>query len=64
MDDRLKFDALYMGATAVTCLIRQEAGFVYKYVRKRARARARALYVGATAVTCLYARKPVLYINT
>ena len=26
MDDRLKFDALYMGATAVTCLIRQEGG--------------------------------------
>jgi hypothetical protein len=26
MDDRLKFDALYMGATAVTCLIRQESG--------------------------------------
>ncbi|EKX54962.1 hypothetical protein GUITHDRAFT_91497 [Guillardia theta CCMP2712] len=25
MDDRLKFDALYMGATAVTCLIREEA---------------------------------------
>jgi hypothetical protein len=29
MDDRLKFDALYMGATAVTCLIRQEAGIVF-----------------------------------
>eukprot|EP00287_Rhodomonas_sp_CCMP768_P009698 CAMPEP_0196718002 /NCGR_PEP_ID=MMETSP1091-20130531/1300_1 /TAXON_ID=302021 /ORGANISM="Rhodomonas sp., Strain CCMP768" /LENGTH=115 /DNA_ID=CAMNT_0042058545 /DNA_START=121 /DNA_END=465 /DNA_ORIENTATION=- len=24
MDDRLKYDALYMGATAVTCLIRAE----------------------------------------
>lgn len=40
MDDRLKFDALYMGATAVTCLIRQEAGKRRLYAANAGDARA------------------------
>jgi len=40
MDDRLKFDALYMGATAVTCLIRQESGKRRLYAANAGDARA------------------------
>ena len=40
MDDRLKFDALYMGATAVTCLIREEEGRRRLYAANAGDARA------------------------
>mmetsp|Transcript_587 Transcript_587/g.1433 ORF Transcript_587/g.1433 Transcript_587/m.1433 type:complete len:264 (-) Transcript_587:151-942(-) len=40
MDDRLKFDALYMGATAVTCLIRVEGGKRKLYAANAGDARA------------------------
>mmetsp|Transcript_48287 Transcript_48287/g.98602 ORF Transcript_48287/g.98602 Transcript_48287/m.98602 type:complete len:258 (-) Transcript_48287:113-886(-) len=40
MDDRLKFDALYMGATAVTCLIRTEEGKRRLYAANAGDARA------------------------
>mmetsp|Transcript_12854 Transcript_12854/g.31249 ORF Transcript_12854/g.31249 Transcript_12854/m.31249 type:complete len:258 (-) Transcript_12854:56-829(-) len=40
MDERLKFDALYMGATAVTCLIRVENGKRRLYAANAGDARA------------------------
>mmetsp|Transcript_58074 Transcript_58074/g.136399 ORF Transcript_58074/g.136399 Transcript_58074/m.136399 type:complete len:283 (-) Transcript_58074:54-902(-) len=40
MDDRLKFEALYMGATAVTCLIRTEGGKRRLYAANAGDARA------------------------
>jgi protein phosphatase PTC1 len=40
MDLRLKFDAVYMGATAVTCLIRAESGRKKLYVANAGDARA------------------------
>jgi len=40
MDDRLKFDCLYMGATAVTCLIRTEEGQRRLYAANAGDARA------------------------
>jgi len=40
MDDRLKLDALYMGATAVTCLIRSEDGTRRLYAANAGDARA------------------------
>lgn len=40
MDLRLKFDAVYMGATAVTCLIRGESGRKKLYVANAGDARA------------------------
>jgi len=40
MDDRLKFDALYMGATAVTCMIRMEGDATKLYAANAGDARA------------------------
>eukprot|EP00293_Proteomonas_sulcata_P010852 CAMPEP_0184307608 /NCGR_PEP_ID=MMETSP1049-20130417/16319_1 /TAXON_ID=77928 /ORGANISM="Proteomonas sulcata, Strain CCMP704" /LENGTH=254 /DNA_ID=CAMNT_0026620133 /DNA_START=485 /DNA_END=1249 /DNA_ORIENTATION=+ len=49
MDARLKFDALYMGATAVTCLIRNEGGKRRLYAANAGDARA-VLCRGGNAV--------------
>ena len=56
MDLRLKFDAVYMGATAVTCLIRAEAGRPKLYAANAGDARA-VLCRGGKAVRLTYDHK-------
>jgi protein phosphatase PTC1 len=56
MDSRLKFDALYMGATAVTCLIRITEGRKFLYVANAGDARA-VLCRGGQALRVTYDHK-------